>query len=696
VETRPRSVVVVAVCGVLLAGGCSTQSSSAATALAPGWPTAGSGADPAWPVRRDVWPALDPPPSVPAQVAWPAGVSSPMRPTGLRLAGGTEEQGLAVDGAGMVWVDGPWQVARVDPRTGAAQVFDASDDAAFGTVASVARSATAGVWLVESDHLRLFDGRRFVVDLEVPPEYRGTSGVAAVVERGDEVWIGTDAGVARWSDGRWTAIGLGQVAAVTAMAVDSEAAVWVAGEVPTSRGRRAGVARLEDRGWVFPAEASAPVGRADELAADPTGGMVVRSGSLSTRRIHRFDGEGWTDLTPGLAEVRPGGLGPDGVLVGPDGWVWVVGAERAVARSPSASWRVVAESAVRRSGGVPGLTGLGWSGGTLVASDPAGLVGLEGGSFDRLWTDPARPGGGLVGDAALGSDLVAVDRDEVWVDYRPTGLWLPRFVRHARGEWSTTSPPLTAYGRDGLAGVPVLATDGGLWQVTAEGLARFADDAWSIVDPGIVGAGLPRDSAVAGPAGSLWLLSPDGSQPPVQVDPDGRRREVRLPDAADAALITAVAAQQRGPTWVAIAGGGVRPLDGRRWGSVTPLPDGYLVVLEAVLGGDGALWAVLLPEHGRDELTLARLADGRWHVLSAALHQLSPTDAGVCAVVGSDGAAWWLPPDPVTELACFDARGGVRAVPLPVPADAVAVAPDGALWIVGEQLARVSAQVSDR
>ena len=103
---------------------------------------------------------------------WPEGSSSDLVPSGLALAGGTGEGDVAVDGAGMVWVDGPWQVARVDPATGEATIWDAADDLAFTSVQGLAPAQPAGVWLDSGDRVRLFDGERFLVDIAVPGAVR--------------------------------------------------------------------------------------------------------------------------------------------------------------------------------------------------------------------------------------------------------------------------------------------------------------------------------------------------------------------------------------------------------------------------------------------------------------------------------------------------------------------------------------------
>jgi hypothetical protein len=276
-------------------------------------------------------------------------------------------------------------------------------------------------------------------------------------------------------------------------------------------------------------------------------------------------------------------------------------------------------------------------------------------------------------------------------------------VRYAPRGWSTTDPPQTAYGDDGLSGIPVRATDGALWQVTAEGLARFDGRRWSVIDPALVGAGfgsvvgLARSpfragGALPGPEGSLWLSLPAGAL--VEIRPDGSQRRVELPRGAAGGDVRAAAGVDGGPYWVLIAGIGAVPRAAGRWGPAVPLPKGFAVGPDAAIGGDGALWATLRPVADGREQVLARLADERWQVVEEGVVGLSPAEVGVC---GLRGRHYWSGGPTVLagpgHVVCFDAQGLTEEVVVPLPADAVAVAPDGGVWVVGEQLARLPVRV---
>jgi hypothetical protein len=634
---------------------------------------------------------VDLPAPVPVARDWPSGVARELEPTGLLLAGGAGVEGLAVDGAGMLWVDGPWQVARVDPTTGAARVWDAADDAAFGTVQQVAPSGTAGVWLVEPAHLRLFDGVRFAVDLPVPPEYRGTTGAVAMVEREAEAWIGTDTGIARWSAGQWSAIGLGQVSDVVAMAVDGAGDVWAAGRIVTREGRRHGVARFDGRSWVVPgAGPMAPSGHVTEIVAAPTGAVVVLSGAFHPR-VHRFDGESWSDLTPGLSGSPIGELGRNGITVAPDGRVWVAAGVGVAASSRVGTWQVlVPPGRVARPPSQRAHIGLVFARGALFATDEYGILRQEGDGFARLWRDPALPWGDSADDGRPGTGLVAASVREAWVDLRPPGIWLPRMVRYFDGEWSTSDPPRTALGDRGLAGVPVLATDGAIWQVTAEGLARFDGDSWVIVDPDLVGVGLHEDGAAPGPGGSLWMIPPDPAEPLVEVGPSGRRRDIALPRGLRGSPVLSVAPSGGGGAWVIVGGVGAAWWDGSQWARAVPFPSGYASAGQAVIGGDDALWVSLRPVDRGAGGALGRLEATRWQTFEPQVHGLQRSAGGICGVGGPRPASGSVArPADATEVICLDGAGRQEATRIPVPGRTAAVARDGAVWVLGEQVARL-------
>ena len=74
-----------------------------------------------------------------------------------------------MDGTGAVWLHSPWPAHASRPQHREhARSWDVADDAVFANLGSIEPADGGGVWLVESDRVRLFDGRSFVRDLPVP------------------------------------------------------------------------------------------------------------------------------------------------------------------------------------------------------------------------------------------------------------------------------------------------------------------------------------------------------------------------------------------------------------------------------------------------------------------------------------------------------------------------------------------------
>jgi hypothetical protein len=166
-----------------------------------------------------VWPGMpgvtvgDQPP-----MWWPVSSARDLLPTGIEVVASSSEGvgGIQVDGSGVVWVDVPWGLLRLDPGTWSATSWDAGDDTAFASREFVRASSGAGVWLVGQDRLRLFDGIRIVHDIQVPAGYLGevrdgTGWVRDLVEVGSQLWVATATGVARCDGHSWSMVGEGQL-----------------------------------------------------------------------------------------------------------------------------------------------------------------------------------------------------------------------------------------------------------------------------------------------------------------------------------------------------------------------------------------------------------------------------------------------------------------------------------------------------
>ncbi|MCU0262636.1 MAG: hypothetical protein MUF09_03080 [Candidatus Nanopelagicales bacterium] len=624
---------------------------------------------------------------------WPGGSSADLVPSGLSLAGGTGEGDVVVDGAGMVWVDGPWQVARVDPATGAATIWDAADDLAFASVRGLSPAQQAGVWLVSGDRARLFDGERFLVDLAVPAQYRlqGEGPGGEVLQVGEELWASGAAGVGRWVDGSWAAVGSEQLRAAGPLARDSQGAVWAAGASTVDEDNV--VVRFDGTTWVTPGNAvDAPSGVIVDIAADPSGGVWVASTqdgpTTDQHGIYRFDGTTWS-------KAGPGGYAHD-MAVTTDGTLWAMvgagngidptGEVRVASLAADGTWEAFGSEEGAPEGGEVRWPSLAVAGDTVLVSDVAGLVRGEGARFTGLWQDPAavvRPAFGVAHGQAPDA-LVAVSAEEAWLPVeeglRPTapGGGYNALARLREGAWVTLGPPT----RGDTENSPVLATDGAVWQVTGQGLVRILGETASVVSTDV--GGYSRISLAAGEDGSVWTVSAGDV---VQVRPDGSIRSIGRPEGSRPFPAATPLAVGPGVVWLAESTPGTGDVRLARWGGgwsyvESPrAPNGmsYTWAAQIRVGADGAVWAIMAADE--ESMVLSRYADSGWTVDDGWARALAATPAGEMCAIREEG------------VACYDAAGLATgtAVNSPVPVDAVAlgIAADGTAWVLGEQVARL-------
>jgi hypothetical protein len=575
---------------------------------------------------------------------------------------------MVVDGAGAVWVHGGWQLARVDPVTGSARLWDASDDAVFATMTAMRPSTGAGVWLIEDDRVRLFDGLRFVRDLSVPAESRGGEGasVSDVAEVGTEVWVASAAGVARCTHGgAWAMVGQGSIRQSGELIVDSDGRVWSVGRVATEGDSRHVLVRFDRGQWSTLGGLAAPK-VAEEVVADPTGGVLTRHGLA----VWRFDGASWRSL-PLLPSAQFPRTGADHTMsVGPDGAVWVLGKDGPYRYQEPGGWRRM----VGRD--QPTLVALGIRGTDVLVADASGLLRLEGDLLHRVWTSRG-PGLGL----PL-AEVLAVSADEIWA----TGD--DGVVEFHDGRWLRRTPGLAGQGGAGTelgaAARLVLASDGAVWAITDGGLARFEGGEQALVAraaatgwllPGPEGAVWAVEAILSG--WSAWYAGDASDSSSVSlVRTDGTQTSVRLP----------------GPPWslTSLAAG----LDGTIWATICE-PDGFdYCTLPALMrwdgqwsqvayprtgisavsvAADGGFWALITAGKTAEETpTVARYSAGTWTTFPGlpALQSITASPrGGLCGIDSSE-----------PSLVCLDPSGRVSSQPIAV-AGQLRIGPDGSLWV---------------
>ena len=622
---------------------------------------------------------------------WPQGSSADLVPSGLTLAGGTQEGDVAVDGAGMVWVDGPWQVARVDPATGAATIWDAADDLAFTSVQRLAPAQPAGVWLDSGDRVRLFDGERFLVDIAVPAQYAdvpdGEGPEGEVLQVGDELWASGTGGVGRWADGTWSSVGMEQLTTAGPLARDSDGAVWAGGVSAVDGQERNVVVRFDGTAWATPGNADlAPTGGIGDIAADPSGGVWVSSTqdgpSTEQHGVYRFDGTTWSKAGPG------GYAGDMAVTTGGQLWA-LVGAGNGI--DPSGEVRVARlaadgtwESFGSEEGAPEGSEGfwpaLAVGGDAVIVSDFTGLVRSEGDRFVTLWQDPTavvQPAFG-VAHGETPDAVLAIDADEVWLPAAPVSdgqAWpvaSTSLSRYRDGAWVAVGPVTTG----DMANAPVRASDGAVWQATAKGLVRIEGDASTVVAEDI--GAYTRVSLAAGDGGSVWALSdgevvsvrPDGSRTSIGRPPDSRRLFEGTPLAAGPGVVWTVDSDPK------LGLSRLLRWDGQ-WSTVS-VPEPYSWVTQLLVTSDGAVWGILDAEDVGQ--ALARYADGRWTIDGGAARGLAPTPVGEVCTIRDAG------------VTCYDASGVAAGAPVstyPLEVGALGIGSDGSAWVLGEQVARL-------
>ncbi len=617
----------------------------------------------AWPLAPDVLNEGDRSPWSPVSVA------AALEPTGIELVSAPGVDSMVVDGTGAVWLHSPWQLTRVDPATGTTQAWDVADDAVFANLGAIEPAEAGGVWLVESDRVRLFDGRSFVRDLPVPEEFRGgeTRRITGLVEVGAEVWVSSVAGVARSVGGPWSLVGDDSIDGAAMLTVDTEGRMWAISQVLRSDGElEQTVVRFDGARWTAVEGPDSPA-FAEEFVADPTGGVLVRFGF----DVRRFDGQSWRPMPLLSSAQRLGTPVSLDMSVAPDGTVWVVGPEGVARGRGSEPWQSVTQVEE------PSIVGVGIVGTDVLVADSSGLLRVDGEELSRVWSEPDRGLGSPVGG------LLAVSADEVWataegaVHQYVDGRW-----QQMRAGLGWLGGPRMGWGVDsGLA----LATDGAVWAITGGALARFDGD-----EPMVIPRALADGWLLPGPDGGVWAVEaiwpgwsrwyagedPDGTSVR-QVGADGTQVSIRLPGPPWS--LTSLAAGVDGSIWVTICE------DGRadyctvptlmRWdGQWSPVPYPGEGLTGVSVAEDGAFWALITSGTSANEQSVvARYADGSWTRFTHLADQDSVTPSPSGGVCGVEAAA--------SEVVCMDPSGQVTRAPMGVTGD-LHIGPDGSLWLV--------------
>jgi ligand-binding sensor domain-containing protein len=265
-----------------------------------------------------------------------------------------------------------------------------------------AAATGAGLVLVEPDG----KSTKTMTALDGLPETR----VHAVVEQGDGVWIGTEAGAAYVAQGKVARTALS--APVSTIHVSSGGAVWLGTRgqgvyrlaakdaapvlVPSTATGTRTTAITETDGVVYVAYADGPVARLENgtlkpLAGSPTHGQAIAAAAGAVfvgdlAGLYRFDEKGFTSI--GSVDARSIATNASTLLVGTYGGGVMSGAIRGALHTESGAAREV--------------RGVGARGSARCAATTSGLfVDAGTGSFAKVNVGPALPSNDVT---AIGAD----------------------------------------------------------------------------------------------------------------------------------------------------------------------------------------------------------------------------------------------------------------------------------------------------
>ena len=303
---------------------------------------------------------------------------------------------IAADGAGMVWFLGPWQLIRLDPSSGDVTAWDAEDDRRFAAPEARLAAATGpGVWMLDGGRVRLFDGKQFRVDEQLPADMLNVPGgprtdgfVYDLVQAGGDLWVsvvdsveseegGPDprsgSQVVRFADDVWTVMSQPEDRVGGYLTVDSEGTVWDGGQM------------WSDAVGSLDIGSGANVKRWDGLPGRPRAVRPPRT------RVGRW----WPTRPAACGCWSPGPGGPNGCATSTeprgDRWAWT--------RRPA--------------------VGIDWEPGTRgLAVDEDGWAWLPGARVSHSGQVERLDGKGFNAIAAPGDRIVALDSEQalLWTD----------------------------------------------------------------------------------------------------------------------------------------------------------------------------------------------------------------------------------------------------------------------------------------
>ena len=238
----------------------------------------------------------------------------------------------------------------------------------------------------------------------------------------------------------------------------------------------------------------------------------------------------------------------------------------------------------------------------------------------------------------------------------------------------------------------VVATDGAIWTMTGEGLARYVDDSPQVITVGARGC-----VAFPGPDNGVWLRSDPGF---VLATPQGAGSAVPLPSDLAAPDVCSWAAGPDGTVLVSTPAEEAITSDERATCSAAASGSGT-----GHRGGPstrrihkcrcGAFWspttALLGPSRGD---TLSRYDDQEWTTIDPdigyALAFRAAPAGKACVLFETDSPVPW------GTISCYDSAGKIARPATTIEVFDFSVAPDGAIWGARDQIVRLAEQLPTR
>jgi ligand-binding sensor domain-containing protein len=181
------------------------------------------------------------------------------------------------------------------------------------------------MWFATYGNIQLYNGKKIIY---LPrKQYGGANFIHSLAcDSKNNIWIGTDKGLFKYTDGVFQLVGTGTIKNVTNVAVNSKDEIWICGwdgDVRTSK--PAGAGRFDGTSWTFfdmYNTTKLPDNYLDNITFDKSNNVWMSAG-IKGEGIVKFDGTKWVNYAHDNAYIPSDII--RGIAVAGNGDVWVVG-----------------------------------------------------------------------------------------------------------------------------------------------------------------------------------------------------------------------------------------------------------------------------------------------------------------------------------------------------------------------------------